>query len=382
MKFSHLALSATLVMFSACADDGPSNTNNIFIPDMGEDVSVDVKVDTDVPDVRPDVDVEVDMEVDMVDMGPDVDLTCPAVPCDAGEVCVDGACLTDTSCGLAVDLGVLSNGIAVNDSGTLVADGRDSLTTSCSGATSSRERVLKFTLAQRALVDFGADWTGQFDGVVSLRTACDDATSEILCQDNEFGSRLLEAGDYFVILEMKFGNPGTYDFTVTAEASSCTLGESVCMQDVLLTCPNGTEPEPISCPDSCTSGACDGGSCATAITVTAPGGTYTADPGAFSNTLNFGANASCGNIPTPGFEAVFYLPGLVAGDIVNVDALSSDNNTNAIFVTTACGATETCVTYFAVEDPDWVVTTDGDYYIVVDKFLNSRAPFTYTINIF
>ena len=116
--------------------------------------------------------------------------------------------------------------------------------------------------------------------------------------------------------------------------------------------------------------------------ILAPGGSYTAEAGAFSNTLNFANNASCGNVATPGFEAVFYLPGLKVNDIVNVDAASGDNNTNAVFITSACGATETCAAHFVLEDSDWVVTADGDYYVVVDKLLNTRAPFTYTINIF
>ncbi len=382
MKFSHIALSAALVIFSACGDDTPSNNNNIFIPDMGgeEDVTVDAKDDVDVADLGPDA--EPDMDIDMADMGPDVDLTCPTVPCGTDEVCVDGACLVDTSCGLAVDLGELTSGVAVNASGSFLTNGRDTLTASCSGANSTDEMVVKFTLTERSLVDFAADWTGQFDGTVSIRTSCDDAASEVLCDDNETGARLLEAGDYFVVLEMKFGNPGTYDLTIQSETSSCTLGQNTCSQDTLLTCPNGTVPEPIACPDTCTSGACDGDSCASAITVTGAGGTYTADPGALSSTLNFGSNVSCGSVATPGFEAVFYLPGLTAGQFVTVNALTDDNNVNAIFITSACGATETCVAHYVSENIDWVVTADGDYYVVVDKLLNSRAPFTYTISIF
>jgi hypothetical protein len=383
VTFSHLALIAALALFSACGDDAPSSDNNIFIPDMGqeEDVTVDAKNDVDVPDLSPDAEPDM-VDIDMADMGPDVDLTCPTVPCGTNEVCLDGACVADTSCGLAADLGVLTSGVAVNDSGSFLTDGRDNLSASCSGATSSSERVVKFTLSERSLVDFAADWTGQFDGTVSIRTTCEDVNSEVLCDDNETGARLLDAGDYFVVLEMKFGNPGTYDLTIQSETSGCTLGQATCMQDTLLTCPNGTVPEPIACPDSCTSGACDGDSCASAITVTGAGGTYTADAGALSSTLNFGSNVSCGSVATPGFEVVFYLPGLTAGQIVNVNGLTGDNNVNAIFITSACGATETCVANYVSENVEWVVQTGGDYYVVVDKLLNSRSPFTYTINIF
>ncbi|MEZ4458442.1 MAG: hypothetical protein R3E66_01690 [bacterium] len=333
------------------------------MPDMDIDAATDAGMDSD---------MEVDMDVP----------TCPEVPCLGEDVCVDNVCVPNTSCGTAKNLGTISPGDTVTDSGSFITQGLDQLTTSCAGAMATRERVIAFDVAERSLLSFEVDWTGQFDGVVSFRTTCADDSSETLCQDQESGARVFEPGTYYMVLEMKFGNAGTYALTINSQTAGCTIGESMCVDTTLEICPTGVEKESIMCPDACTNSACVGGSCSNAITVTAPGGTYTGGAGAFIGTLNFENNAGCGNRQSPGYEAVFYLPGLTAGQVVNVDTLTGDTNSNAIFITSACGDTSACVANYASEDIDWVVPANGDYYVIVDKVLNSRSEFSYTLNIF
>lgn len=370
-----------LVLFAAltaCSEDA-DGPESVFVPDVESDTStsLDAGADGDLqPDVSPD-----SAEEDSGDTGTDTDLTCPTVPCASGRVCVDGVCQLDTSCGLTHDLGTLAAGSSLSHEGSFVTEGRDNLTTSCAGATAGLERVVSFTVTERSQVDVVVDWDGQFDGVVALQTDCASNATELACQDNEVLSQILEAGTYYLVLEMKFGNAGNYSVQVSAQPASCVPGENTCAGDDVLSCVDGM-PETLACPAGCSAGACEGGSCATAISVTAPGGVFEGDAGALVGSLDFAANSSCGSVATPGFETVFYLPGLTTGQIVTINAATGDNNVNAIFVTSACGAAETCVAQYSVEDVDWVVPADGDYYVVIDKLLNARSAFRYEISIF
>lgn len=387
LKTKFLALIAWVFVVAACGDDESSNQDHIFVPpdtgiDMPDDMGTDIDTGIDMPDdMTPDSDA--DIATDM-DMPPDMTgTTCPEVPCTGTDVCVNGTCVENSSCGTAHDLGQISVGDTVTDSGSFLDEGKDDLSTSCGDVSATRERVVKFEVMERSLLTFDVNWTGQFDGVVSFRTTCEDDETETSCQDEESGAHIFEPGTYFMVLEMKFGNAGTYDVSIYSQAAGCVQGESMCMGSSLATCPTGTTLETATCPAACANNQCTGGTCNDAITVTAPGGTFTGEAGAFGiGHLNFAGNASCGNSQSPGYEVVFYLPGLTSGQVVNVDALTNDANSNVILITSTCGDTEMCVANYAVENIDWVVPSDGDYYVIVDKVLNSRSDFSYAVNIF
>ena len=94
------------------------------------------------------------------------------------------------------------------------------------------------------------------------------------------------------------------------------------------------------CAEACESARCNGDACDNPIVVSGSG-TYTGDGDGYGKELDFAGNASCDNRESEGYEVVFLLPNLQAGNVVSIDAATNDTNLNAIFISQACGDTVT-----------------------------------------
>ena len=326
------------------------------------------------------------------DVAPDMPpMDCGAAPCEPGEECINNVCVLTSSCGSAFDLGVLPFDVPQTVVGSLVTEGVSDLEAGCVGDTSLRDRVITFEVEVDATINYVVDWQGQFDGVVELRTDCEDVNSAVDCSDIENRTVNVGPGRYYLVLDQKLGNAGAFEAVITARELLCTPPNRMCVGDSLQTCPNPQAPLTLDCAGGCVAGVCGGDMCTAPILVTAAtGGTFTGDGRAYTNNLDFAANVNCTDtgdpgaaIATPGFEVVFYLPALTAGKVVAVDALTNDTNINAIFIIQMCGDTGTCAAAFKLsEEPDWVVTTSGNYYVIVDKRQPTNNSFNYTVNVF
>jgi hypothetical protein len=237
-------------------------------------------------------------------------------------------------------------------------------------------------------VSWTVDWGAQFDGLVALQTECDDVTTELQCSDFEISSAVLDPGVYYLVLEVRLGNPGDFSVELTAGASpTCQAGSATCNGDDREVCTDGFNVSNETCPLTCSAGVCAGDSCSAAITITAPGGTYSGTGRAMTSALNFDGNTDCAQLAgmatnTPGYEVVFFLPNLLPGTLVSIDARTNDGNVNDIFVQQTCGATNQCAaSYQNGEQPDFVVQTAGDYFVIIEKRQVSNAPFEYSISI-
>lgn len=350
--------------------DADNNTNNT-LPDMDAG-------NNNVPDMPDDV----DMDVIDSDMPEDMDVPDPCDACTDLQICIEGECVERHSCSASTHLGTLSLTNPITKSGSLLLEGVDSISTSCGGASASVERVFSFTLTEASVVAFDVDWTGQFDGVIDFRTDCLNGATSNLCSDLERGEIALEAGTHFFVMEVRLGSPGLYELSLSATPAECSPGERSCMGESLLICSPSSVAELYACGDTCANNACIGDSCAAPIVVTGTGGTYSGDGFAYDSNFTFTGNASCGNVAMPGYELVFSLPGLQAGQIVTVNAATGDANSNGIFIMSTCEATPTCLAYYlSNEDIDWVVPAAGNYTVVIDKLINSSSMFNYSVTV-
>ncbi len=77
---------------------------------------------------------------------------------------------------------------------------------------------------------------------------------------------------------------------------------------------------------------------------------------------------------------VFELPNLTTSDTVNIDAVSNDNNLNAVFIMKGgCGQPLQCSRVVGDQSAfDFTPASDGTYYVVIDKTTQSSGPFSYT----
>lgn len=394
-----LKLTALLAVaaLAACGNDNNDNNGGVKVYPKGDtDVTADAGHDAaDPEDTGPDATAPDDTGEPTDDVGPDADEPDVTEPvqcedgCGPGEDCVNDTCRIVDSCAAAIDLGTLAPGVPQTVTGSLFFEGVDDRQATCNPG-SGKNRVVSFEIAETSVVRHQALWDSQYDGVVEVRTACDDDSAVVQCNDQEDRMMLLEPGRYYVLLNQVFGNAEDYTLTLTAETALCVPGVTTCDGDTLQTCPNPLMPQENECGTGCTAGVCTGSVCSDAIVVTGSG-TFSGSGQAHlatSNNLNFGTNAGCTEdddgtlIPTPGYEVVFFLPGLTAGQTIGVDAETGDTNINAIFITQSCGDTAACSAAFRYsEDIEWVVDADGDYYVIVDKRTTSIAPFNYSITV-
>ncbi len=372
----YLAIILSLfVMASACSDDNNDNNTGVFKRDTGmkDDTSkTDMTIDPtdmggmDTSDVGEDVtnkeDVGTDMKMDMEIE--DVPPTCKTADCAAGEDCVNNACKIVDSCAAVKDLGALVVGTPIEEVGSFLDSGSDNIQGSCGMGV---ERVFSFTITAESRVDFEATWTGQFDGVVSFRSTCNDDGSEITCRDQESGFRVFQPGTYFVVLEVRVGNPDEFKLVLEAQELACTPGEGVCIGDELSYC-TVNQPTLYACADTCTGISCDGDQCAAPVVIPAQGGAFSGDAFDYEDSYNFLNNANC-PLDTDGYDVVYSLGSLVPGNFVNVKS----SPFNAVFIMkgmNACGDTTGCVAMFdGVSDVDYVIPPleGDDYHVIIDS---------------
>lgn len=391
----YLWVLVSLCLIAACGPDNNGTDNIKFEPDTGIEEDMHDSPDTSMgPDMGSDAggDSGVDMTgADMgngdagTDMGTNNQTLCGEVACGSNEECRNEICFVVDSCAQPDDLGELSPDTPLMAEGNL-ATGADTIAGTCGNA-GQKERVYRFDTTEQLQVSWDATWMGQFDGLVELRTACDDAGTVLSCSDVEAGSLTLDPGTYFLVLETRIGNAGDFSLELTAEAASCTPGTNECMGTQLQVCNDPTAPALFQCADSCANMLCGGDTCGNAIEVDAAGGgAFSGNGRGYSDDLNFDGNTGCmgpggTTIDTPGYEVVFYLPGLQQNDIVSIDTETNDANINAIFILPACSDGDACTATFTDEQPDWVVDAAGDYYVIIDKLTASSTEFQYSVTV-
>ena len=370
---------------SACSDD-PDDTNNVVVSN-GQNNTKDTGGMSDGMTTTPDMgsdDMSDGGQVDtggMEDMEPDVPTVCVKENCPAGNDCVNNACKIVDSCAGAKDLGELKPGTPINEIGSFIDSGSDDISGSCGNGL---ERVFSFTLSAGAVVDFEAKWTGQFDGVVSLRTDCEDDASEVACDDVESGFRVLQPGTYFLVLEVKFGNPNQFELDLAATELNCEPGVGICENNDLSYC-TVNQPVTYACADTCTNGACDGDQCDAPVVIPGQGGAFSGAAFDYENSYNFqnNPNVNC-QLNTNGYDVVYSLGTLDPGNIVNVKSSPFDS----VFIMKgagSCGEMGECVRLFdGNSDVDYVIPPmQGDeYFVIIDTDLGIQPNmFNHEINI-
>lgn len=319
---------------------------------------------------------------------------CADVECEPDRMCVKGVCvLADlgVACRDAEDLGELDVSGPVTIAGDTTGFS-DSLTTTCAAddGFSGADRAYRFTVPSAVRVDAVLQTSSGIDWVAEVRTGgCESTASVLTCSDNEQFPFVAQPGiDYWLVVEPYAGiDEGAFELDLSFTAQQCTPpGGRTCDGDDVLVCQGGTSQARHACATGCAGGGCGGDSCATAYAVDGPV-TLSGDTSAYSETLDFGGQASCSmdgdqGISTPGSEVVLLLRGLTAGETVTVDASTNDDNDNAIFVQETCGDSNVCLAAQDLEDRlEFQVPADGDYYVVIDKLTSSPKAFTYSVDI-
>lgn len=380
------------LFFSACSNDDKNNINNPIVkpPNNKKDTGKDVKeIPNDLGDMsddmkKPDLqdadmgDVSGDMRAPDMNMPDMVEPKCTMAGCNAGEDCVNEVCKIVDSCAAAKDLGNLVKGMApLMATGSFLEEGADTLSATCGSA--GLERVFSFTLAEDTRVAYKASWTGQFDGVIAFRTTCADDATEGKCEDGESGEIDLAAGTHYVLLEVKFGNPGDFSLELSVKESGCTGGTRMCSGTELQVC-NGTEFLSYQCGGECNNNNCDGNTCTAPIIISNQGGSFSGATTILDNSFDFASSANC-TLPTTGVDVVYALGNLNAGKIIRVktDAFSP------IFIlkgVNSCNDVSACVQLFQTSDEvDYVIPVGGDdeYYVVVDTQGLQPNPYSHSI---
>ena len=324
---------------------------------------------------------------------------CENVECPDGQQCVRGFCISDDlllACDEFEDLGELEAGMPYTGRGDTMGFA-DQVVTACStgAAANGPENVIKFTVPQDGEIEISVeDVEPAMAWVVELRSVCD-----VAMHDGEpavpdiCGTALgLETGvdagrDYWLVVEpFESVSAGSFDWTLTYTPYMCTPGRTCADATTVLQCIQGFEEQTYGCGTACVDGECAGDSCDSAVEVTA-GMSWSGDSPAFSNTLNFESQPTCGvdgieGIPTPGPELVLSFPGLTAGQTIVVDASMMDVNDNAIFVLSSCSDMTECLAASDIGDTiRYTVDTDGDYFVVIDKLTANMQPFNYSVDI-
>ncbi|MFT4702938.1 MAG: hypothetical protein ACI81R_000626 [Bradymonadia bacterium] len=211
--------------------------------------------------------------------------------CELGSFCNLGACVEaggGNTCEAAVEL-TLAPGefddVLVSEFYT------DDFSTECGGT--GIDRVYELIVPQPSSVQ--VDVSG-FDTVLSIRSICDAASSELDCSDDSRrvgggGSRInadLEPGSYFLIVESFGTDEGEFTLDVeTVTNCPCAVGSTICDGTFVSVCNDLGNPCPefVSAPcqagETCSSGACvqqsEGDSCDSALLLPAVTGSVSGD---------------------------------------------------------------------------------------------------------
>jgi hypothetical protein len=406
-----LAVLACLVMgLSACgSDDGIDDKNggissNNSNPDTGPQSDATDAGTSDTspaedgsdtpsgPDADDDAGVDADAGGDAGgdvpgDTGADSGAQCPAEPCSAGFVCVEGSCLAETpesKCQAAEELGVLNAGSSIMISDT-THEATDVLSTQCSSG--GDERVYEFEVDQDSLVSFESIWPPQFDAKVEFRLGdCADPGDDRSCFDADSSVSVSAGAPVYLVIEQDVGRGNDFQLELSATAESCPAGQQVCSGGVFEKCTGGNSSQAYDCADDCaSSSACLGASCNNPLVVSASA-SFTGDLQAYDTSLDFDGNTSCGydgnNVPTPGHEIFFKLESLQANQTVTVNT----GPNRAMFFTQDCSATpivceDVLLSEGTSSSVSWTVPDSGDYNLIIDGRTTTARPFDIGIDI-
>ena len=369
--FAALVVLLFAISLTACSDDD----NGSFTPTPNQSGDDDVVDDTDDGDTGEDADTG--------DNGEHGDL-CDDVDCGEGQVCSEGDCYEQTSegygCALPYELGSLSPG----DQLTQIADPRQEpnvVNTQCSVDDESSQAVFSFSVDETVEVDIDVALTDE-DLLHTLARdvrvgSCNDHTASQMCETDDTGepmSLFAEPGnDYFVIVEARQGTQiAELELDISAREVACFPANSwSCDGDDLVHCRAAEEEVAYQCADGCFDDECGGDSCTNAIEVQAST-TVSADLAAYSSNFDFNNDsANCSSsgdgIATSGEDIVFRLPGLSAGDTVEV---TRPDTSYAIGVMDECSQSAPSCLYghSSGTDFEWEVEAAGDYYLVVNRY--------------
>lgn len=391
-------------MVGACGEDavdndnaGPNHTDNgdddscedVDCPEGaicedGECVPDDPCADVDCPGANEECE-----DGECVEFDPCEDVSCPD-----GEICHAGECEPSGvdegyGCAQPFDVTGLSDGDVVIERAD--PTGQPShLETDCGAGEDSPEAVFHVRADEPAIVDItiiDQHEDANPKAIEIRQDSCSDGeTTGAGCSDemNEGDSKRLIAGegmDYYVIVEADFHNtPGEFDIEFAVESAYCAppatqeegtyCGEA---DDELLACAVHEEQE-YTCGTQCIDGECEGDHCANAIPVE---GSATAsgdlEMPAYDSYFDFrpfpdcSAVAGAGEGPTTdGQDVVFHLPGLVAGQ--DVDIRASGVPTPRIGIMDECDEVfSDCIEGFADHEANWTVPEDGDYWVVFNQ---------------
>lgn len=264
--------------------------------------------------------------------------------------------------------------------------------TSCSDTgDESAEYVYAFKLNATAFIDLKIDSLAGVDFVAEVRQGKCEEDNRLFCDQSAEELFLAKAGEqYFLAVEAQNGLVnGPFDVKMDFTPTNCTPGERACQADNLTICADGTMTQTLACGTMCSTDACTGDLCASAVEVSGMGTfEFTGNLSAFSSTFDAQDHQNCsfGNTPTPtpGAELYFNLRGLQAGQrvVIEANALGEDLNDNAIFILDSCGATSACIAKEELSDKlEWEVPANGDYFVVIDNLSDVNKEYKNTITI-
>jgi hypothetical protein len=371
---------------------GTSDTGNTEEPDAGDtgsEVPTDAQSDTD-PDPS---------DADNGDTGDSGDSSTPNG--DAGDATFNpidtnrpdpdasGPGVSGT-CGEIEELGELAFGEQQFEFSFDVNN--DGVRTSCRdlSATSKPEKIYKFQVSQRAILELTANPNTIFE----VRTdPCGDESSIESCNPNGSltGLNLSEGVDYYLIVEFEAEDVSGQDFLFNLNLQSvftdCGPGQTTCASaSAANVCNELGSYEEKSCPTgSCTDDACVGDTCANPIAVNSSA-SMQGDITAFSNKIR--GFTACGTSGAgvrflDGQEVVFLASQLQPNQTITVDA-SADAISNTIIIQrNACGASEACEHFDLAggETLSHSVSRAGDYYIIIDGTDHASGSANYTVSI-
>jgi hypothetical protein len=293
----------------------------------------------------------------VLDVAADLDCVDDA-ECEEGFRCVEGECEPPGACEMPP---LIEPGLHMGDT----SDRPDTQNATCANA-SGGEVAYRIRFDAPIQVDARTDGS-DFDTVLKVRTTCDDAETELVCDDDDgegTRSQLVfdaEADtDYFIIVDGYNGASGAFTLDVRVPEPPPELVR--CVED--MPCPEG----------DCVGGICVGALACVAAPVAA--GQTMGDTAGGVNALNPGCQ---GSSDAP--ESVFVFVSEVDADIA-VDTEGTDFDT-VLYVLEA-----DCETELACDDDDGAGTTSAltfratagqPYFIVVDGYRENAGPFTLNI---
>lgn len=298
--------------------------------------------------------------------------------CEDGEVCHDDECIQlveGISCMNPMELDV-------SEAGTVTATLNPQQEPILDGTTCADEESPQgvFSLSVETASRLTARVSdSQFASplIKELRVGqCDNETMAEWCSINTQNWIAEPDTDYFIIVEADAqGLVGEFELEVEVEPLVCNPGERSCDGGDRTYCAGGDQIVTYSCVDGCVDGKCVGDGCANPFETTETGKTVSTSLSSYHNNFDFSSDtANCSSsgsgVTTSGQDLVFSLPGLDAGQTVEVLLPEVDESSYAIGVMKTCLETAPDCVYGHTTSGDfeWMPQEAGDYFLVINRF--------------